>query len=65
LGDRFGIDHNLGAEVFGISPQNFRVKLYRSRRDPTTTGTINAAWSIKPILAALPKRPKRLTKWGL
>ena len=33
LGDLFGIDHNLGAEIFGISKQNFRVKLHRARTD--------------------------------
>jgi RNA polymerase sigma factor (sigma-70 family) len=33
LGDSFGIDHNLGAEVFGISKQNFRVKLSRARKE--------------------------------
>jgi RNA polymerase sigma factor (sigma-70 family) len=33
LGDSFGIDHNLGAEIFNISPQNFRVKLSRARKE--------------------------------
>lgn len=33
LGDTFGIDHNLGAEIFQISPQNFRVKLSRARKE--------------------------------
>ena len=33
LGDTFGIDHRLGAEVFSTSPQNFRVKLHRARKD--------------------------------
>ncbi len=33
LGDSFGIDHNLGAEIFDISPQNFRVKLSRARKE--------------------------------
>ena len=33
LGDSFGIDHNVGAEIFGISPQNFRVKLSRARKE--------------------------------
>lgn len=33
LGDTFGIDHNLGAEIFGISKQNFRVKLSRARKE--------------------------------
>jgi RNA polymerase sigma factor (sigma-70 family) len=33
LGDSFGIDHNLGAEIFEISRQNFRVKLSRARKE--------------------------------
>jgi len=33
LGDSFGIDHNVGAEIFGISKQNFRVKLSRARKE--------------------------------
>ena len=33
LGESFGIDHNLGAEIFGISKQNFRVKLSRARKE--------------------------------
>jgi RNA polymerase sigma factor (sigma-70 family) len=33
LGDVFNLDHNLGAEVFGISKQNYRVKLSRTRKD--------------------------------
>lgn len=33
LGDTFGIDHKLGAEIFDMSPQNFRVKLHRARKD--------------------------------
>lgn len=33
LGDSFGIDHNIGAEIFEISPQNFRVKLSRARKE--------------------------------
>ncbi|RLD21887.1 MAG: RNA polymerase subunit sigma-70 [Bacteroidetes bacterium] len=33
LGDSFGIDHNIGAEIFSISKQNFRVKLSRARKE--------------------------------
>mgnify|MGYP000134051526 CR=1 FL=1 len=33
LGDSFGIDHNVGAEIFGISKDNFRVKLARARKE--------------------------------
>ncbi|CAH0999175.1 hypothetical protein LEM8419_00472 [Neolewinella maritima] len=33
LGDSFGIDHKVGADIFGISPQNFRVRLHRTRKE--------------------------------
>jgi RNA polymerase sigma factor (sigma-70 family) len=33
LGDVFEIDHNLGAEIFEISPDNFRQRLTRARKD--------------------------------
>ena len=33
LGETFGVDHKLGAELFGISPANFRVRLHRARKD--------------------------------
>ncbi len=33
LADTYGIDHKLGAEVFDISPQNYRVKLHRARKE--------------------------------
>jgi len=33
LGAMFGVSHRVGAEVIGISPENFRVRLHRARRD--------------------------------
>jgi RNA polymerase sigma factor (sigma-70 family) len=33
LGEMFRVDHNLGAEIMGINPGNFRVKLMRARTD--------------------------------
>ena len=33
IGDVFEIDHNLGAEIFETSPDNFRQKLTRARKD--------------------------------
>jgi RNA polymerase sigma factor (sigma-70 family) len=33
IGDLFGIDHNIGSEVFGISKQNYRVRLSRARTE--------------------------------
>ena len=33
LGDIFGIDHNVGSEVFEISKQNYRIRLSRARTE--------------------------------
>ncbi|HET9429796.1 MAG TPA: RNA polymerase sigma factor [Chitinophagaceae bacterium] len=33
LGDLFEISHRLGAEIMGISPSNFRIRLMRARND--------------------------------
>ena len=33
LGDSFGVDHKVGAEIFGLTPANFRVKLHRARKE--------------------------------
>jgi len=33
LGEMFDIDHNIGAEILGISAGNFRIRLMRARQD--------------------------------
>ena len=33
LGEMFKVDHNLGSEIMGITPGNFRIKLLRARND--------------------------------
>ena len=33
LGDMFGIDHNIGSEIFGISKPNYRIRLSRARTE--------------------------------
>ncbi len=33
LGEMFKVDHHLGADIMGISPGNFRIKLLRARTD--------------------------------
>ena len=33
LGEMFDLDHNLGGEILGISPGNFRIKLMRARKE--------------------------------
>lgn len=65
LGDSFGIDHNLGAEIFGISKQNFRVKLHRARKDlyqymNNKCGLVNRANPCR-----CPKKAKSLKQMGV
>lgn len=64
LGDTFSIDHNLGAEIFEISPQNFRVKLFRARQDlynfmNQKCGLVNTANPCR-----CPKKAKSLKQMG-
>ena len=33
IGEIFGADHNLGAELFNLTPANYRVKLHRAKTD--------------------------------
>lgn len=33
IGEIFGADHHTGAELFGVSPANYRVKLHRAKSD--------------------------------
>lgn len=33
VGETFGVDHNLGAEIFNLSKSNYRVKLHRARKE--------------------------------
>lgn len=33
LGEVFRVDHNIGAEIFGLSKENYRVKLSRTRKE--------------------------------
>ncbi|NJO01029.1 MAG: RNA polymerase sigma factor [Bacteroidia bacterium] len=65
LGDTFSIDHNLGAEIFEISPQNFRVKLFRARQDlynfmNQKCGLVNTTNPCR-----CPKKAKSLKQMGL
>ena len=65
LGDTFGIDHNLGAEIFEISKQNFRIKLHRARKDlynymQNKCGLVN-----KSNPCRCPKKTKALKQLGM
>ncbi|WP_299456184.1 RNA polymerase sigma factor [uncultured Microscilla sp.] len=33
IGDTFGANHHIGAEIFDLTPPNFRVKLHRARKE--------------------------------
>jgi len=33
VGETFGVDHNLGSEIFGLTKANYRVKLHRARKE--------------------------------
>ncbi|MEL6591212.1 MAG: RNA polymerase sigma factor [Bacteroidota bacterium] len=64
LGDSFGIDHKLGAEVFGISPQNFRVKLHRARKDLYNYMNNKCGLVNQDNPCRCPKKAKTLAKQG-
>ena len=65
LGDTFGIDHKLGAELFDISPQNFRVKLHRARKDLYSYMDDKCGLVNKSNPCRCPKKAKSLVKMGI
>ena len=65
LGDTFGVDHKLGAELFDVSPQNFRVKLHRARRDLFNYMTDKCGLVNKANPCRCPKKAKALKKMGM
>ncbi len=65
LGDTFGIDHKLGAELFDISPQNFRVKLHRARKDLFNYMTDKCGLVNKANPCRCPKKAKALKQLGM
>lgn len=65
LGDVFGVDHRLGAEVFNISPQNFRVKLHRTRKDLYNYMNNKCGLINKSNPCRCPKKAKALKEKGL
>ncbi|AWX44229.1 ECF RNA polymerase sigma factor SigH [Flagellimonas maritima] len=64
LGDTFNIDHNLGAEIFEISPQNFRIKLHRSRKELYNFMNNKCGLVNKANPCRCPKKTKALKKIG-
>lgn len=65
IGDTFGIDHNLGAEIFGISKQNFRVKLHRARKDLYSYMNDKCGLVNKENPCRCPKKTKALRGMGV
>lgn len=65
LGDTFGVDHKLGAELFDVSPQNFRVKLHRARKDLFNYMTDKCGLVNKANPCRCPKKAKALKKRGM
>lgn len=65
LGDTFGVDHKLGAELFDVSPQNYRVKLHRARRDLFNYMTDKCGLVNRANPCRCPKKAKALKKMGM
>lgn len=64
LGDSFGVDHKLGAEIFGISPQNFRVRLHRARKELYNYMNNKCGLVNKDNPCRCPKKTRALRKMG-
>jgi RNA polymerase sigma factor (sigma-70 family) len=64
LGDTFGINHQVGADIFNISPQNFRVKLHRARKDLYNFMNNKCGLVNKNNPCRCPKKTKALKKMG-
>lgn len=64
IGDIFAINHKIGGEIFGISPQNFRVKLHRSRKDLHNYMSNNCGLVNPDNPCRCPKKAKTLRELG-
>ncbi|MFD2561475.1 MULTISPECIES: RNA polymerase sigma factor [Aquimarina] len=65
LGGSFGIDHALGAAIFDISPQNFRIKLHRARKDLFNYMNNKCGLVNKDNPCRCPKKAKALKQMGV
>jgi len=65
LGDTFNVDHNIGAEIFNISKQNFRVKLHRARKDLYSYMNNKCSLVNKENPCRCPKKAKALKEIGV
>ncbi len=64
LGDTFGTNHKIGAEIFEMSPQNFRIKLHRARKDLHNYMHNNCGLVNKANPCRCPKKTKALKAAG-
>ena len=64
LGEAFGVDHKIGAEIFEISPANFRVKLHRARKDFYSYTNKKCGLVNTDNPCRCPKKTKALKKMG-
>ena len=65
LGDTFGINHKLGAELFEVSPQNFRIKLHRARKELYNYMNNKCGLINKSNPCRCPKKAKALKQMGM
>lgn len=65
LGDSFGIGHQLGAEIFGLTTANFRKKLSRARKDLYNYMNNKCGLVNKSNPCRCPKKAKTLSEMGL
>ncbi|TMM28860.1 RNA polymerase sigma factor [Polaribacter aestuariivivens] len=65
LGTSFGIDHTLGADIFGVSTQNFRIKLHRARKDLFNYMNNKCGLVNKENPCRCPKKAKALKEMGV
>ncbi|MEM6395150.1 MAG: RNA polymerase sigma factor [Bacteroidota bacterium] len=64
IGDAFGVDHKLGADLFNISPANFRVKLHRARKELYNYMNNKCGLVKKSNPCRCPKKAKALKEMG-
>lgn len=64
LGDMFEMDHNLGAEIMGISKGNFRIKLMRARQDLSSWMNRRCSLINKANPCKCPKKTKGFIEAG-
>ncbi|MDH7445975.1 RNA polymerase sigma factor [Aquimarina sp. 2201CG14-23] len=65
LGASFGIGHKFGGDIFGISPQNFRIKLHRARKDLFNYMNNKCGLVKKENPCRCPKKAKALKQMGV